>query len=182
MPWASAPGVPALFRRAGAVFALIPAASPVLAPLLGRNDGPVPFPGAVLCRLCAGRRQAWVADRGKTAMPTIDIAAEDEFVYVLEGELTPIEDGSERLLRAGECAAFPKGSGNGHHLINNSDAMAVYLEVGARSPADVTICSDIDMMSSNAAGRFVQRMARPIPRPRLVNSTGRSRPARRACR
>ena len=45
---------------------------------------------------------------------------EDEFVYVLEGELTLIEDGGETVLRAGDCAAFAKGSGNGHHLINRS--------------------------------------------------------------
>jgi uncharacterized cupin superfamily protein len=42
---------------------------------------------------------------------------EDEFVYVLEGELTLIEDGGETVPRAGDCAAFPKGSGNGHHMI-----------------------------------------------------------------
>src|SRR5262249_38502763 len=71
---------------------------------------------------------------------------EDEFVYVLEGELTLIEDDGEVLLRAGDCAAFAKGSGNGHHLINRSDAMAIYLEVGSCSPPDVTTCSDIDMM------------------------------------
>ena len=47
---------------------------------------------------------------------------EDEFVYVLEGELTLIEDGGETVLRAGDCAAFAKGSGNGHHMINKSDA------------------------------------------------------------
>jgi uncharacterized cupin superfamily protein len=82
---------------------------------------------------------------------------EDEFVYVLEGELTLIEDSSETLLRSGDCAAFPKGSGNGHHLINKSDAMAVYLEVGSRSSADMTTCSDIDMMSSAADGRFVHK-------------------------
>jgi uncharacterized cupin superfamily protein len=92
-------------------------------------------------------------------------SAEDEFVYVLEGELTLIEDGGETVLRAGDCAAFPKGSGNGHHLINKSGAMAVYLEVGARSPADVTICSDIDMMSSNADGRFVHKDGTPYPEP-----------------
>jgi hypothetical protein len=46
-------------------------------------------------------------------------SAEDEFVYVFEGELTLIEDGGETVLRAGDCAAFPKGSGNGHHLINS---------------------------------------------------------------
>jgi len=38
-------------------------------------------------------------------------SAEDEFVFVLEGELTLIEDGGETVLRAGDCAAFPKNSG-----------------------------------------------------------------------
>src|ERR1700722_18703358 len=52
------------------------------------------------------------------------------------------EDGGEAILRAGDCAAFPKGSGNGYHLINRSGTTAVYLEVGARSPTDITICSD----------------------------------------
>ena len=65
-------------------------------------------------------------------------SAEDEFVYVLEGELTLIEDDGETILRAGDCAAFPKGSGNGHHFINRSDATALYLEVGTRSPTDIT--------------------------------------------
>jgi uncharacterized cupin superfamily protein len=88
---------------------------------------------------------------------------EDEFVYVLEGELTLVEDGGETLLRAGECAAFPKGTGNGHHLINRSSALAVYLEVGSRHPDDLTTCSDIDMMSSNADGRFVRKDGSPYP-------------------
>lgn len=89
--------------------------------------------------------------------------AEDEFVYVLEGELVLVEDGGETLLRAGDCAAFPKGSGNGHHLINRSAALAIYLEAGTRSPLDVTYCSDIDMMSSAADGRFVHKDGTPYP-------------------
>lgn len=86
---------------------------------------------------------------------------EDEFVYVLQGELTLVEDDGETLLRAGECAAFPKNSGNGHHLINKSSALAVYLEVGSRHPDDLTTCSDIDMKSSNADGRFVHKDGTP---------------------
>ena len=86
---------------------------------------------------------------------------EDEFVYVLEGELTLIEDGGETLLRAGDFAAFPKNTGNGHHLINRSGAVAVYLEGGSRQPADVATCSDIDMMSTNADGRFVHKDGTP---------------------
>jgi uncharacterized cupin superfamily protein len=88
---------------------------------------------------------------------------EDEFVYVLEGELTLVEDGGETVLRAGDCAAFPKGTGDGHHMINRSAATAVYLEVGSRSPDDVTTCSDVDMMSTNADGRFLHKNGAPYP-------------------
>ena len=86
---------------------------------------------------------------------------EDEFVYVLEGTLTLIEDRGETLLRAGDCATFPKGSGDGHHMINRSSTTAVYLEVGSRHPEDLTTCSDIDMKSANADGRFVHKDGRP---------------------
>jgi uncharacterized cupin superfamily protein len=88
---------------------------------------------------------------------------EDEFVYVLAGELTLVEEDGQTLLRAGDCAAFPKNSRNGHHMINRSDAVAVYLEVGTRVPEDVTTCSDIDMMSANADGRFTHKDGTPYP-------------------
>jgi uncharacterized cupin superfamily protein len=88
---------------------------------------------------------------------------EDEFVYVIEGELTLVEDGGETLLRAGDCAAFPKNSGNGHHLINRSNAMAIYLEAGFRHTDDMTTCSDIDMKSANSDGRFVRKDGTPFP-------------------
>ena len=86
---------------------------------------------------------------------------EDEFVYVIQGELILIEDDGEVLFRAGDCAAVPKNTGNGHHMINRSDATAVYLEVGTRAHDDLTVCSDIDMMSSNADGRFVHKDGTP---------------------
>lgn len=86
---------------------------------------------------------------------------EEEFVVVLEGELLLVEDGGQTLLQAGDCAAFPKGSGNGHHLKNHSAAVAVYLEVGSRHPDDLTTCSDVDMMSSNADGRFLHKDGTP---------------------
>ena len=90
---------------------------------------------------------------------------EDEFVYVVSGELTLIEDGGETILRTGDCAAFPKNTGNGHHMINRSGAAAVYLEVGSRWAADLTTCSDIDMKSANADGRFVHKDGTPYPDP-----------------
>jgi uncharacterized cupin superfamily protein len=90
---------------------------------------------------------------------------EDEFVYLLEGEVTLVEDDGQTPLRAGDCAAFAKGSGNGHHLVNRSTAMAVYLEVGSRHPQDLSTCSDVDMMSANADGRFVHKDGRPFAPP-----------------
>lgn len=86
---------------------------------------------------------------------------EDEFVYVLEGELTLVEDAGETVLRPGDCACFPKGSGNGHHLKNNGTTLAVYLEVGSRQPDDLTTCSDIDLMSSNTDGRWLHKDGTP---------------------
>jgi uncharacterized cupin superfamily protein len=86
---------------------------------------------------------------------------EDEFVFVVEGELMLVEDGGETLLRAGDCAAFAKGTGNGHHLINRSLTMAVYIEVGSRQPEDLTTCSDIDLKSANSDGRFVRKDGTP---------------------
>jgi uncharacterized cupin superfamily protein len=86
---------------------------------------------------------------------------EDEFVYLLEGELVLVEDAGETVLRAGDCAGFPKNSGDGHHLINRSDRTAVYLEVGSRSRDDLTTCSDIDMMSAASDGRFTHKDGTP---------------------
>jgi uncharacterized cupin superfamily protein len=86
---------------------------------------------------------------------------EDEFVYVLVGELVLVEDEGETPLRAGDCAAFPKNSGNGHHLINRSSALAVYLEIGSRSPDDVIYGSDVDMRSANADGLFTHKDGTP---------------------
>ncbi|MER8570850.1 cupin domain-containing protein [Mesorhizobium sp. M1338] len=88
---------------------------------------------------------------------------EDEFVYLLEGELTLVEDDGETLLGAGDCATFAKNSGNGHHLINRSSTTALYLEVGSRIPDDVITCSDIDMMSPSSDGRFLHKDGTPYP-------------------
>jgi uncharacterized cupin superfamily protein len=85
---------------------------------------------------------------------------EDEFVFILEGELTLIEDGAETVLRGGDCAAFPKNTGNGHHLVNRSGATAVYLEVGTRTEVDMTVYSDIDMKIA-PDGVFVHKDGTP---------------------
>jgi uncharacterized cupin superfamily protein len=66
------------------------------------------------------------------------------------------EDGRETLLRTGDCAAFPKGTGNGHNMINCSDGDAFYLEIGSRPPDDITTCLNVDLMSANPDGRVVR--------------------------
>lgn len=80
---------------------------------------------------------------------------------MVEGEVVLIEDDGETTLQAGDCAAFSKGTGNGHHLINRSDRTATYIEIGSRQPEDLTTCSDVDMMSANADGRFVHKDGSP---------------------
>jgi len=71
---------------------------------------------------------------------------EEEFVYVLEGEVVLVTDAGEQLLTAGCCAGFPAGSGAGHQLVNRSDRPAQYLEVGTRDDdADEVFYPDVDM-------------------------------------
>jgi uncharacterized cupin superfamily protein len=78
---------------------------------------------------------------------------EDEFVYVLEGELALIEDGGEVLLRPGDAAGFKAGVPNGHHLINKSQRDAVYLEVGTRALSDRAEYPDVDLDLVRNAGK-----------------------------
>ena len=61
--------------------------------------------------------------------------AEDEFVFVLEGEAVLVTGQGEQTLKAGDCAAFPAGLRDGHHLQNRSAADVLLLEIGSRRPA-----------------------------------------------
>lgn len=70
---------------------------------------------------------------------------EDEFVYILEGEVVLRNDQGETTLRAGMCAGFPAGERNGHQLINRSDAPARYLEVSNRDGEDGAEYTDADV-------------------------------------
>jgi uncharacterized cupin superfamily protein len=78
---------------------------------------------------------------------------EEEFVYILSGELTLITNDGEAILRAGDCVAFPKNVADGHHMINRSGAEATYLEVGTHHADEVAHYPDIDMMLSGGAYR-----------------------------
>ena len=79
---------------------------------------------------------------------------EDEFVYVLEGELMLVTDAGEELLRAGDCAGFKAGDRNGHHLQNRSAQDALFLVVGSRNEEDHGEYPDIDMIfNADRAGQ-----------------------------
>jgi uncharacterized cupin superfamily protein len=79
--------------------------------------------------------------------------AEDEFIYVLEGEVVLVTDGGEEILRGGDCAGFKAGIADGHHLQNRSGVEAVILEIGSRRPvADVVEYPDIDLRWSTTTG------------------------------
>jgi uncharacterized cupin superfamily protein len=92
-------------------------------------------------------------------------AEEDEFVYVLEGEVTLVTDAGEQVLGSGMAAGFPAGRADGHHLINRSDRRVLYLEVGTRAKMEVAQYSDIDMVAREDGGRFVftRKSGEPYP-------------------
>ena len=87
---------------------------------------------------------------------------EDEFVYVLEGEVVVRTDAGEQLLRAGMCAGFPAGSQDGHHLVNRSDWPAVYLEISNRDGADGAYYSDADVDLMYTGGKMRRRDGTPV--------------------
>jgi uncharacterized cupin superfamily protein len=89
--------------------------------------------------------------------------AEDELVYVLEGELVLIEEDGETVLGPGGAAAFKAGDANGHHLVNRSERDAVMLEIGTRATRERCIYSDVDLMVEfdEAGGRFTRRSGDP---------------------
>lgn len=72
---------------------------------------------------------------------------QDEFVYIVEGEITLIADAGEEVLTPGMAAGFPANEANGHHLVNRSDRDAVYLEVGDRTLNDTVNYPDEDLIA-----------------------------------
>ena len=80
---------------------------------------------------------------------------QDEFIYVLEGEVTLVTDGKRQKLGPGMCAGFPKNHADGHQLVNESGAPASYLEVGDRTPDDAAHYSDVDLAVRMVEGKWV---------------------------
>jgi uncharacterized cupin superfamily protein len=89
---------------------------------------------------------------------------EDEFIYVLEGELILHENDGETVLKRGDAAGFKAGSGNAHCLINRTDRDAVYFEVGTRAKSERVQYPDVDfVMERDENGRrFFRKSGEPI--------------------
>lgn len=83
---------------------------------------------------------------------------EDEFVFVVEGEVVLRTDDGEQILSAGMCAGFPAGTRNGHQFVNRSDRPARYLEISNRDPKDSAEYPDVDLAYGKSAdGRTIFR-------------------------
>jgi uncharacterized cupin superfamily protein len=91
---------------------------------------------------------------------------EDEFGYVLEGELVLRTNGGEQLLSAGMCAGFVAGTVDGHQFVNRSDRPAAYLVISNRDPQDSAYYADadVDLMWSppHARGKMTRGDGTPL--------------------
>ena len=88
---------------------------------------------------------------------------QDEFVFVLEGTPTLRTDEGATLLSPGMCAGFRAGTGNAHHLVNESATDVVFLEIGDRTPGDSAIWPDDDLQVLEIDGKrtMAHRDGRP---------------------
>ena len=82
-------------------------------------------------------------------------AKQDEFIYVLEGEVTLVTDAARQKLTPGMAAGFPAGRADGHQLVNETKKPALYLEIGDRTPGDGATYSDVDMAARLVDGKWV---------------------------
>jgi len=90
---------------------------------------------------------------------------EDEFIYVLEGELVLVEDSGEAVLKPGDAAGWKAGVANGHCLINRTQRDALYLEIGSRAPRETAEYPDIDMRAERDGKifRYLHKSGAPYP-------------------
>ncbi|MDG1431083.1 MAG: cupin domain-containing protein [Paracoccaceae bacterium] len=89
---------------------------------------------------------------------------EDEFVMMIAGECTLIEDGGPTVMRAGDCATFKAGDENGHHFINETETDAQFLVVGTSNPNEIAYYSDFDVKVElhDKGASFTKRDGSPL--------------------
>ena len=79
---------------------------------------------------------------------------EDEFIYVVDGEITLVDDDGEHVLTPGMCAGFKAGVTNGHCLVNRSTRPARCIEIGTRSPDENPTYPDHDIKAQKVGGKW----------------------------
>ncbi|WP_259782227.1 cupin domain-containing protein [Aestuariispira ectoiniformans] len=131
------------------------------------------YPGE-LSRICDGREKRRLGDLLGLSQFGVNLTTlqpgsgssqrhwheeEDEFIYVVSGVLTLINDEGEHELTAGMVAGFPAGHSDAHHLVNNSGEAASYLEIGTRSLNEVAHYPDVDLkaVKENGALQFLHK-------------------------
>lgn len=89
---------------------------------------------------------------------------EDEFVWVVDGECTLVQDAGETVLRPGDCAAFPAGSTDGHQFINRTERVVRFLVVGTKAKREVATYSDVDLKVEIEGGKasFTTKDGNPL--------------------
>jgi uncharacterized cupin superfamily protein len=80
--------------------------------------------------------------------------SEDEFIYILEGELTLVTKDGETQVHVSQAISFPAGDRNGHCLVNKGTRAATFLEVGTRAKTDKVVYPDDDLVAEKSDGRW----------------------------
>ncbi len=143
-----------------------PALDPAAVPVISRSG----YPTEALRAPLAGRSRRALGDALGLASFGVNLTElapgawssqrhwhtrQDEFIYVLQGELTLISDAGEQVLTPGMCAGFPAGVPDGHHLLNRGAVTAQYLEVGDRLPGDAGHYPDVDLAARAGSCAYV---------------------------
>ncbi|MBI1965190.1 MAG: cupin domain-containing protein [Betaproteobacteria bacterium] len=153
----------------------LPALDPATVPAVTGSRYPEPFKSRV-----SGRRKQRLGDAlglgnfgvNLTTIPPGAVSAlrhwhthEDEFIYIVSGELVLVTDGGEQALKPGMAAGFPAGKADGHCLVNRTGRDAVYLEVGDRRPEDAVTYPDDDIAgrATPQGRRFTKKDGTPFP-------------------
>ena len=151
----------------------LPAVDPAQVPAVTGSAYPEPFKSRV-----ATRRKQRLGDAlglkhfgvNLTTIPPGAASAlrhwhshEDEFIYIVSGELVLVTNDGEQPLTAGMCAGFPAGKPDGHCLVNRTRTDAVYLEVGDRRPEDAVTYPDDDIagQATPQGRRFTRKDGTP---------------------
>jgi len=142
-------------------------------PVDGRSNYPEPFNRVVAGRSRLRLGKAAGLDQFGVNLTTLKPGAasslrhwhekEDEFVFILRGEVVLIEDDGETVLKPGDAAGFKANSGNGHHLVNKSSSDVVLLEIGSRAKRERAEYSDVDMqiVRDENGARYSHKDGRP---------------------